>query len=236
MNIDDLKFDASGLVPVIVQDAESGQVLTLAYANREAISQTLLTRKSTFWSRSRDQLWVKGLTSGNTQEVLEVVLDCDQDAVLYKVIPGGPACHTGAESCFHNPIGQLTTTPSPRSVNSSATPFSHWEKGRGGPGGEGHPPLGEVLEKVYYTIQSRIQELPEGSYVAKMHQGGIDRILKKVGEEAGEVIIAAKNQNPEELRWEASDLLFHLLFTLAEQGLSPDDLAETLWQRHRPQP
>lgn len=208
MNMDEIKFDASGLVPVIVQDAHSGQVLTLAYANREAIRQTLHTRQSTFFSRSRNELWVKGLTSGHTQEVLEVVLDCDQDAVLYKVIPHGPACHTGAESCFHHPVTQSSE----------------------------HPPLGEVLEKVYRTIQSRIAELPEGSYVAKMHQGGLDRILKKVGEEAGEVIIAAKNNNPEELAWEASDLLFHLLFTLAEQGLSPDDLAQTLWQRHKPQP
>lgn len=224
MNLDDVTFDDKGLVPVIVQDAATGQVLTLAYANREALEQTLSTHKSTFWSRSRRELWVKGATSGNTQEVLEVVLDCDQDAVLYKVIPHGPACHTGAESCFHNPLIESSTTPSP-------------SRGRGpGSGGEAskHPPLGEVLEKVYGTIQSRIQELPQGSYVAKMHQAGLDRILKKIGEEAGEVIIAAKNENPEELRWEASDLLFHLLFTLAERGLSPDDLAKALWERHKP--
>lgn len=205
MNLEDIKFDPQGLVPVIVQDGRSGQVLTLAYANREAIQQTLQTRRSTFWSRSRKELWVKGLTSGNTQEVLEVVLDCDQDAVLYKVIPSGPACHTGAESCFHNPITEASD----------------------------HPLLGEVLEKVYRTIQSRIAELPEGSYVAKMHQGGLDRILKKVGEEAGEVIIAAKNHNREELAWEASDLLFHLLFTLAELGMQPEDLAKVLWERNQ---
>ncbi|MDX2005763.1 MAG: bifunctional phosphoribosyl-AMP cyclohydrolase/phosphoribosyl-ATP diphosphatase HisIE [Meiothermus sp.] len=206
MNVADVKFDASGLVPVIVQDAQTGQVLTLAYANKEAIQQTLATRRSTFWSRSRNELWVKGLTSGHTQEVTEVVLDCDQDAVLYKVIPNGPACHTGAETCFHNPV---TEAPD-------------------------HPPLGEVLERVYRTIQQRIKELPEGSYVAKMHQGGLDRVLKKVGEEAGEVIIAAKNNDAEELKWEASDLLFHLLFTLAERGVSPHELAKVLWGRHKP--
>ncbi|GEM85661.1 bifunctional phosphoribosyl-AMP cyclohydrolase/phosphoribosyl-ATP diphosphatase HisIE [Meiothermus granaticius] len=205
MNLDQVRFDERGLVPVIVQDAASGQVLTLAYANREALEQTLQTRRSTFWSRSRGELWVKGATSGNTQEVLEVRLDCDQDAVLYRVRPNGPACHTGAETCFHHPI-----TP------------------------EAAPPLGEVLEKVYHTIRSRMAELPEGSYVAKLHQAGLDRVLKKIGEEAGEVILAAKNRDPQELRWEASDLLFHLLFTLAECELSPEDLAKALWERHRP--
>jgi phosphoribosyl-ATP pyrophosphohydrolase/phosphoribosyl-AMP cyclohydrolase len=205
MDLANVRFDASGLVPVIVQDARTGQVLTLAYANLEALQQTLQTRQSTFFSRSRGELWVKGLTSGHTQEVLEVLLDCDQDAVLYKVIPHGPACHTGAESCFHQPLS-----------------------------GSNEPSLGEVLEKVYQTIEQRIATLPEGSYVAKMHQAGLDRILKKIGEEAGEVIIAAKNQSREELVWEASDLLFHLLFLLAEQGVSPTDLAHTLWGRHKP--
>ncbi|GIW38019.1 MAG: histidine biosynthesis bifunctional protein HisIE [Meiothermus sp.] len=205
MNLDDVQFDASGLIPVVVQDARTGQVLTLAYANREALEQTLKTRQSTFWSRSRGELWVKGLTSGHTQEVVEVVLDCDQDAVLYKVIPHGPACHTGAESCFHYPLTPL-----------------------------GDPSLGEALEKVYRTIKERMATLPEGSYVAKMHQAGLDRMLKKIGEEAGEVIIAAKNQDPEELKWEATDLLFHLLLVLAEQGVTPTDLARTLWGRHKP--
>lgn len=205
MNLTKVRFDANGLVPVIVQDAQTGQVLTLAYANLEALEQTLQTRQSTFWSRSRGALWVKGQTSGHTQRVVEVVLDCDQDAVVYKVIPEGPACHTGAESCFHHPLTPATD-----------------------------PPLGEVLERVYQTIQQRIHTLPEGSYVAKMHQAGLDRLLKKIGEEAGEVIIAAKNQRPEELVWEASDLLFHLLFVLAEQGVTPSDLARALWGRHQP--
>ncbi|MER3445201.1 MAG: bifunctional phosphoribosyl-AMP cyclohydrolase/phosphoribosyl-ATP diphosphatase [Armatimonadota bacterium] len=210
MNLDDVQFDERGLVPVVVQDAHTGEVLTLAYANREALTQTLLTGYSTFWSRSRDELWVKGATSGNRQKVLEVVLDCDQDAVLYRVEPQGPACHTGAQSCFHNPVpGAQAEEPDERV-----------------------PPLGEVLETVYRTIRQRLRDLPEGSYVAKIHQAGLDRILKKIGEEAGEVIIAAKNADAGELSWEASDLLFHLLFTLAELGLSPDDLARVLWERH----
>lgn len=205
MNLEDVRFDSQGLVPVIVQDAHSGQVLTLAYANREALEATLRDGYSTFFSRSRQELWRKGATSGHRQKVQQVVLDCDQDAVLYKVIPAGPACHTGAESCFHHPL------TSSSEVN-----------------------LGEVLERVYRTILERIGTLPEGSYVARLHQQGLDRILKKVGEEAGEVIIAAKNHNREELAWEASDLLFHLLFALAEEGLTPQDLANVLQQRHQP--
>ncbi|MCS7195552.1 MAG: bifunctional phosphoribosyl-AMP cyclohydrolase/phosphoribosyl-ATP diphosphatase HisIE [Meiothermus sp.] len=208
MNLDDVRFGPDGLVPVVVQDARTGRVLTLAYANREALEGTLRTRRSTFFSRSRQALWVKGQTSGHGQEVLEVLLDCDQDAVLYRVVPHGPACHTGAESCFHHPLGEE--------------------------GGPAHPPLGEVLERVYQTILERISSLPEGSYVAKLHQAGLDRVLKKVGEEAGEVIIAAKNSEKEALVWEAADLVFHLLFALAERGVSPSDLAQTLWHRHRP--
>ncbi|MEN2983183.1 MAG: bifunctional phosphoribosyl-AMP cyclohydrolase/phosphoribosyl-ATP diphosphatase HisIE [Thermus sp.] len=204
MDLSGVRFDPGGLVPVVVQDARTGEVLTLAYANREALEETLRTGQSTFYSRSRGRLWRKGETSGNTQEVVEVLLDCDGDAVVYRVIPQGPACHTGERTCFHHPL-----LP-------------------------GRPNLGFVLGQVYATIQERLRTLPEGSYVAKLHQGGLDRILKKIGEEAGEVIIAAKNGNPEEVRWEVADLLFHLLLVLAELGLSPEDLAETLWARHQP--
>ncbi|WP_114311805.1 bifunctional phosphoribosyl-AMP cyclohydrolase/phosphoribosyl-ATP diphosphatase HisIE [Thermus caldifontis] len=205
MDLSQVKFDPEGLVPVVVQDAKTGEVLTLAYANREALEETLRTGRSTFYSRSRKALWRKGETSGNIQEVVEVLLDCDGDAVVYRVLPHGPACHTGERSCFHRPL-----LP-------------------------GKPSLGFVLAQVYATIQERLRTLPEGSYVAKLHQAGLDRILKKIGEEAGEVILAAKNQNPEEVRWEATDLLFHLLLVLAETGVSLEDLAQTLWERHRPQ-
>ncbi|WP_038057677.1 bifunctional phosphoribosyl-AMP cyclohydrolase/phosphoribosyl-ATP diphosphatase HisIE [Thermus amyloliquefaciens] len=204
MDLSAVRFDERGLVPVVVQDARTGEVLTLAYANLEALEETLRTRQSTFFSRSRQALWRKGETSGHTQEVVEVLLDCDGDAVVYRVIPRGPACHTGERTCFHRPL--LPGTPG----------------------------LGFVLGQVYATIQERLKTLPEGSYVARLHREGLDRILKKIGEEAGELIIAAKNQNPEEVRWEAADLLFHLLLVLAEMGLEPGDLAQTLWARHKP--
>lgn len=204
MDLEAVRFDERGLVPVVVQDARTGEVLTLAYANREALEETLRTRKSTFYSRSRQALWRKGETSGHTQEVVEVLLDCDGDAVVYRVLPQGPACHTGARTCFHRPLL------------------------------EGPKDLGFVLGQVYATIEERLRTLPEGSYVAKLHRAGLDRILKKIGEEAGEVILAAKNGNPEEVRHEAADLLFHLLLTLKEAGVTPEDLARTLWDRHRP--
>ncbi|GAA5335897.1 MULTISPECIES: bifunctional phosphoribosyl-AMP cyclohydrolase/phosphoribosyl-ATP diphosphatase HisIE [Thermus] len=207
MDLEAVRFDERGLVPVVVQDARTGEVLTLAYANREALEETLRTRRSTFYSRSRQALWRKGETSGHYQEVVEVLLDCDGDAVVYKVLPQGPACHTGERSCFHRPL-----------LRESAAPG-----------------LGEVLERVYATIEERLRTLPEGSYVARLHRAGLDRILKKIGEEAGEVILAAKNHDKEELRHEAADLLFHLLLTLAEEGVGLEDLAETLWARHRPQ-
>lgn len=206
IDLSQVRFDEGGLVPVVVQDARTGEVLTLAYANREALEETLRTRRSTFYSRSRKALWRKGETSGHVQEVVEVLLDCDGDAVVYRVLPQGPACHTGERSCFHRPL-----LP-------------------------GKPPLGFVLAQVYATIEERLQTLPEGSYVARLHREGLDRILKKIGEEAGEVIIAAKNHSPEELRHEAADLLFHLLLVLAEEGVGLEALAETLWARHRPGP
>lgn len=204
MDLSAVRFDEKGLVPVVVQDARTGEVLTLAYANREALEETLRTRRSTFFSRSRQALWRKGETSGHTQEVVEVLLDCDGDAVVYRVLPQGPACHTGERTCFHRALL------------------------------EGEKDLGFVVGQVYATIRERLRILPEGSYVARMHRAGLDRILKKIGEEAGEVILAAKNGSPEELRHEAADLLFHLLLTLAELGLGPEDLAKTLWERHRP--
>ena len=205
MNLEAVKFDERGLVPVVIQDADSGEVLTLAWANREALERTLATGLTHLYSRSRGALWKKGETSGHVQELVEMRLDCDGDAVLYRVRPHGPACHTGARSCFFTPV-----TP------------------------EAAPPLGWVLEQVWRTIQDRLEQRPEGSYVAKMHAAGLDRILKKIGEEAGEVIIAAKNPDPAELAWEASDLVFHLLLVLAERGLSPADLARVLGERHQP--
>ncbi len=209
MTLEDVRFDERGLVPVVMQDARTGEVLTLAWANREALEKTLATGFAHFYSRSRNKLWKKGEESGNLQEVVEVTLDCDGDTVLYKVLPHGPACHTGEHSCFHNPIEVRAERPAD---------------------------LGEVTAQVFATIEARLRDLPEGSYVARLHREGLDRILKKVAEEAGEVILAAKNQDKDELRWEAADLFFHLLLTLAELGLTPEDLARELERRHRPRP
>jgi phosphoribosyl-AMP cyclohydrolase / phosphoribosyl-ATP pyrophosphohydrolase len=207
-SIDSVTFDSAGLVPVIAQDARSREVLMLAYANREALAQTLETQRGTYYSRSRSALWVKGEESGNAQQIVSIMLDCDGDAVLYSVEQSGPACHTGHRSCFHNSL--YGDAPS------SSLGF------------EG------TLEGVYATILERIGTQPEGSYVAKLHNAGLDRVLKKIGEEAGEVIIAAKNDSKPELQLEAADLFFHTLFAMAEIGVTPADVAAELRGRQTP--
>ncbi|AFZ68552.1 bifunctional phosphoribosyl-AMP cyclohydrolase/phosphoribosyl-ATP diphosphatase HisIE [Deinococcus peraridilitoris] len=206
LSFDDVTFDERGLVPVVTQDARTGEVLMLAWANREALQRTLESRQGTYYSRSRQELWVKGLTSGHTQRVRHVSLDCDGDAVLYQVEQVGPACHTGERSCFHRSL--------PGEGDSS--------QGRG---------LDGVLERVYATIETRLREQPEGSYVVRLHAGGLDRVLKKVAEESGEVLLAAKNGDRAELATETADLLFHLLFALAEVGVTPADVAQVLEAR-----
>ncbi|KEF34836.1 MULTISPECIES: bifunctional phosphoribosyl-AMP cyclohydrolase/phosphoribosyl-ATP diphosphatase HisIE [Deinococcus] len=202
--LDALKFGPDGLVPVVTQDARTGAVLMQAYADRAAIERTLVTREATYYSRSRGEPWVKGATSGHTQRVVSVHLDCDGDSVLYRVEQTGPACHTGAYSCFHTPLL------------------------------EGDAPdtgLDGTLERVYATIAGRLATLPENSYVARLHAGGLDRVLKKISEEAGEVLLAAKNGDRAELATEAADLFFHTLFALAEVGVSPGDVAAVLRER-----
>lgn len=205
LDLDAVRFGADGLVPVVVQDARGGAVLMQAYATREALELTLRTRQGTYFSRSRGELWVKGLTSGHTQRVLRVLLDCDGDSVLYVVEQQGPACHTGEYSCFHRPLLE----------DSSKVP----------------PSLDDALERVYATIRERLRTLPENSYVARLHGGGLDRVLKKVAEEAGEVLLAAKNRDPAELGGEVADLLFHTLFAMAEVGVTPGDVARVLEER-----
>jgi phosphoribosyl-ATP pyrophosphohydrolase/phosphoribosyl-AMP cyclohydrolase len=199
-----LNFGADGLIPVVTQDARSGAVLMQAYADREAVERTLQTREATYYSRSRGEQWIKGKTSGHTQRVLGVFLDCDGDSVLYRVEQTGAACHTGAYSCFHTPL-QVEQT--------SATG------------------LDGTLERVYATISERLATLPEGSYVARLHAGGLDRVLKKISEESGEVLLAAKNGDRAELATEVADLLFHTLFAMAEVGVSPGDVATVLQGR-----
>lgn len=199
--IDSLRFDEQGLVPAIVQDAQTGSVLMLAYMNRESIRRTMETGETHFWSRRRRTLWHKGETSGNIQKVRSLRVDCDSDALLVTVDQTGNACHTGEYSCFFTTFGDL------------ATPSVH---------------LGESLAKLSRVIRQRAQEKPEGSYTAKLLQGGTDRILKKIGEEAGEVLIAAKNHRKDEISWEVADLLYHTLVLLEAEGVQLSDVAAEL--------
>ncbi|MGX9708288.1 phosphoribosyl-ATP pyrophosphatase /phosphoribosyl-AMP cyclohydrolase [Laceyella tengchongensis] len=200
VNPSELKFGADGLIPAIVQDGLTKQVLTLAYMNRESLDKTLETGETWFFSRSRQALWHKGATSGHTQKVIAVSSDCDQDALLVQVEPHGPACHTGSVSCF---------------------------------GGEADKPEPElILAQLETVIAKRQLERPEGSYTTYLFDKGIDKILKKVGEEAAEVIIAAKNEGQAELRYEAADLLYHLLVLLREKDLPFGDVLAELRERH----
>ncbi|WML45998.1 bifunctional phosphoribosyl-AMP cyclohydrolase/phosphoribosyl-ATP diphosphatase HisIE [Neobacillus sp. PS3-40] len=202
MNVGEIKFNELGLVPVIVQDAASKEVLTLAYMNKESLSKTLETGETWFFSRSRQELWHKGATSGNTQTIVDMKYDCDQDAILVLVNPKGPACHTGSVSCFTEGVF------------------------------EGKKDGYEILRELEKIILDREKQRPEGAYTTYLFEKGVDKILKKVGEEASEVIIAAKNRDPEELRWEAADLLYHLIVLLVEQGLPFEAVLKTLEERH----
>lgn len=201
-DLKDIKFDEHGLVPAIVQDARTREVLTLAYMNQESLARTLETGETWFWSRSRNELWHKGETSGNTQQVVNISSDCDGDAIVVLVNPAGPACHTGARSCFA---------------------IEHGEEQSGG-----------LLHELYALIQCRREERPEGSYTTYLFDKGLDKILKKVGEESAETIIAAKNDDPKQLVAETADLLYHLLVMLAARDIKLDDVRDELAQRRKP--
>jgi phosphoribosyl-ATP pyrophosphohydrolase/phosphoribosyl-AMP cyclohydrolase len=194
--LDNAKFAADGLIPAVVQDARTREVLTVAYMNREALQLTLERRETHFWSRSRQKLWRKGETSGNSQNVVRVSLDCDNDAVLVEVEPLGPACHTGSYSCF---------------------------------GVE--PEIEGVLQELYAIVEQRKEKRPEGSYTTYLFNSGLDKILKKVGEESTETIVAAKNEDPQRLVSETSDLLYHVLVMLVERGVGLEDVLEELRRR-----
>ena len=198
MNIDDLKFDERGLIPAIVQDARTREVLTLAYMNEESLVRTIETGQTWFWSRSRNELWHKGETSGNTQSVVGLHSDCDKDAIVVLVNPTGPACHTGARSCFDT---------------------------------ETDEELGGLLNSLYELIVSRERERPEGSYTTYLFNSGLDKILKKVGEESAETIIAAKNEDRARLTAEVSDLVYHLLVLLVARDISLDEIRAELASR-----
>lgn len=201
MNFDPeaVKFDERGLVPAIVQDARTREVLTLAYMNRESLALTLETKQTWFWARSRQRLWHKGESSGNTQDVVAISSDCDNDAIVVLVNPAGPACHKGTRSCFG-----LETTDS-----------------------------AGVFDELYRLIQTRERERPDGSYTTYLFDEGLDKILKKVGEESAETIIAAKNDERKPFVGEAADLIYHLLVLLVARGVSLDDVREELAQRRK---
>ncbi len=201
-----MQFDSQGLIPAIVQHARSGEVLMLGWMNEEALRRTVDSGLVTFWSRSRAALWQKGETSGNVLRLVEIRQDCDGDALLVLAEPAGPTCHTGAPSCFH---AALDGSPA-----------------------EGRVPASGILAQLSDVIARRAAERPEGSYTVKLLDGGVDRIGKKIGEEAAEVIIAAKNAAPSELTWELADLLYHSLVLLAQQGVSLDAVWSELRRRH----
>ena len=204
IEVSELKFDKDGLIPAIVTDADSGKVLTLAYMNRESLAISLEKKLTCFWSRSRQELWLKGETSGNYQHIVSITADCDGDALVVKVHKDGPACHLGTDSCFSRPLLQ--------SEEEETEPFS--------------------LDILYQLLLSRKKELPEGSYTSYLFQKGIDKILKKVGEECTEVIIAGKGGDRAETVYETADLAYHVLVMMVELGITPEEIRAELASRH----
>ncbi|MCY9591617.1 bifunctional phosphoribosyl-AMP cyclohydrolase/phosphoribosyl-ATP diphosphatase HisIE [Paenibacillus chitinolyticus] len=217
IRLDNIRYDSQGLVPAIVQDAISKDVLMLAYMNNESLEKTAATGTTWFWSRSRQELWNKGATSGHTQRVVSLRYDCDADTLLVLVEQTGPACHTGSYTCFGGEI-PVAGADSAETGESAAVPASSDRFG--------------ILSRLESVIASREAERPEGAYTTYLFEKGIDKILKKVGEETAEVIIAAKNRDHDELRYETSDLIFHLMVLLRESKLPLDDVMAELERRH----
>ncbi|WP_342480918.1 bifunctional phosphoribosyl-AMP cyclohydrolase/phosphoribosyl-ATP diphosphatase HisIE [Paenibacillus sp. FSL L8-0340] len=222
--IEGIRWNESGLLPAVVQDAGTLEVLMFAYMNPESLQLSLESGQTWFWSRSRSELWHKGGTSGNTQAITSIHYDCDSDTLLVKVIPEGPACHTGETSCFFReiPLNASAAAAAPVAKAAETEPSANLaDSGR-------FAVLGE-LERV---IAEREAERPEGAYTTYLFDKGVDKILKKVGEEASETIIAAKNKDNAELRLEVSDLIYHLLVLLQERKLPLDEILEELSARH----
>ena len=197
-----LKFDEKGLIPAIVVDTNTKQVLTLAYMNQESLDISMREGCTCVWSRSRQELWRKGETSGNRQHIVSITADCDRDALVVEVQKDGPACHTGAESCFHDPVF------------------------------DGPAPAGFTYEGLMQLLQGRKADLPEGSYTTYLFEKGLDKILKKVGEETTEVIIAAKDHDRANTIYEIGDLAYHVMVLMVEAGISLADLRQELASRH----
>ena len=202
LDISTLKFDEKGLIPAIVIDAETNKVLTLAYMNEESLKISLEKKLTCFWSRSRQELWLKGESSGNYQHIVKIVADCDSDALCVYVKKDGPACHTGAESCFNDIV------------------FESDEEGVFSP------------EALFEMIKGRKTEKKEGSYTTYLFEKGIDKILKKVGEECTEVIIASKDNDKKETIYEIADLYYHVMVMMVEMGIEVDDVLRELASRH----
>ena len=202
MKPEELKFDEKGLIPAVVQEAGTGKVLMVAWMNRESLQKTLETGLTCFWSRSRQELWTKGETSGNLQHVVSVTADCDGDTLLVKVDKDGPACHTGSETCFFNDLWQ----------SEERHEFTY--------------------EGLMALIEGRKKEPKEGSYTTYLFDKGLDKILKKVGEESTEVIIAAKAQDKNETVYEIADLAYHVMVLMTEAGITTDDIRAELAKRH----
>ncbi len=192
----DLKFDANGLIPAIIQNSRTGEVLTLAYMNQKSLARTRESGETWLWSRSRNELWHKGATSGNTQRVVAITEDCDSDALVITVIPNGPACHSGARSCF-----------------------------------AGTPP--RTLDRLMNVLRDRREKRPEGSYTAKLFSGGRARIVKKIGEEATEVVIAALSETRDRIISEIADLVFHVTVLMADEGIDWSEIEGELAKREK---
>ena len=202
MDIEELKFDANGLIPAVVINAGTGRVLTLAYMNRESLRISLEKQLTCFYSRSRQKLWLKGETSGNYQHIVSITADCDRDALLVAVDPEGPACHLGTESCFEYPVFE----------GDAAEPFTY--------------------EGLYRLLQGRKSDPKEGSYTSYLFDKGLDKILKKIGEESTEVIIAGKAEDKRETVYEIADLAYHVMVLMVQAGISLSDIRDELASRH----
>lgn len=202
ININELKFDDKGLIPAVVVDVFTREVLTVAYMNRESLAITMKEGRTCFWSRSRQELWRKGETSGNAQKVVSITADCDKDALVIVVEKAGPACHTGSESCFFNPV---------------------WES---------EDLQNFTVDGLMELLKDRKANPPEGSYTSYLFEKGIDKILKKVGEECTEVIIAAKGNDKRETVYEIADLMYHVMVLMVEMGISTEDILRELASRH----
>lgn len=202
INIDELKFDEKGLIPAVVVDSLSHKVLTVAYMNKESLKISIEKELTCFYSRSRNELWLKGETSGNYQHIVSITADCDNDALVVVVDKDGPACHTGTDSCFTKPVF----------LSDTRSEFS--------------------MDSLYSLLQGRKNEMPEGSYTTYLFSKGIDKILKKVGEESTEVIIAAKADDKAETVYEIADLAYHIMVMMVEMGISVEDIKKELASRH----